>query len=232
MDRVIEDKELGRLVVRDNVRAKRLVFRTKADAIYISIPLGVTMREVKEAIEKLRPRLLDSRQKLVRPLIDLNYRIETEYFKLSLVSGKRERFLAHSELGEMRIICPPTADFTDSNLQDWFRKVIEEALRRNAKIILPPRLYMLSMQHNLPYKSVKINSSSGRWGSCSTRGNINLSYYLVLLPKHLIDYVLLHELAHTREMNHGKRFWALLDRMTDGRAQALRTELRKYKTEI
>lgn len=92
MDRVIEDKELGRLVVRDNVRAKRLVFRTKADAIYISIPLGVTMREVKEAIEKLRPRLLDSRQKLVRPLIDLNYRIETEYFKLSLVSGKRERF--------------------------------------------------------------------------------------------------------------------------------------------
>ena len=190
------------------------------------------MREVKEAIEKLRPRLLDSRQKLVRPLIDLNYRIETEYFKLSLVSGKRERFLAHSELGEMRIICPPTADFTDSNLQDWLRKVIEEALRRNAKLILPPRLYMLSMQHNLPYKSVKINSSSGRWGSCSTRGNINLSYYLVLLPKHLIDYVLLHELAHTREMNHGKRFWALLDRMTDGRAQALRTELRKYKTEI
>ena len=129
MYRVIEDKELGRLVVRDNVRAKRLVFRTKADAIYISIPLGVTMREVKEAIEKLRPRLLDSRQKLVRPLIDLNYRIETEYFKLSLVSGKRERFLAHSELGEMRIICPPTADFTDSNLQDWLRKVIEEAYR-------------------------------------------------------------------------------------------------------
>lgn len=166
MDRVIEDKELGRLVVRDNVRAKRLVFRTKADAIYISIPLGVTMREVKEAIEKLRPRLLDSRQKLVRPLIDLNYRIETEYFKLSLVSGKRERFLAHSELGEMRIICPPTADFTDSNLQDWLRKVIEEALRRNAKIILPPRLYMLSEKHRLPYESVQINSSRGRWGSC------------------------------------------------------------------
>lgn len=89
MDKIIEDKELGRLIVRDNVRAKRLVFRTKADAIYVSIPPGVTMKEVKEAIEKLRSRLLDSRQKLIRPLIDLNYRIETEYFKLSLVSGKR-----------------------------------------------------------------------------------------------------------------------------------------------
>ena len=125
MDKIIEDKELGRLIVRDNVRAKRLVFRTKADAIYVSIPPGVTMKEVKEAIEKLRSRLLDSRQKLIRPLIDLNYRIDTEYFKLSLVSGKREKFLAHSELGEMRIICPPTADFTDSNLQDWLRKVTE-----------------------------------------------------------------------------------------------------------
>ena len=82
MDRVIEDKELGRLVVRDNVRAKRLVFRTKADAIYISIPLGVTMREVKEAIEKLRPRLLDSRQKLVRPLIDCMTTLQTLFYLL------------------------------------------------------------------------------------------------------------------------------------------------------
>lgn len=162
----------------------------------------------------------------------MDYRIDTEFFKLTLVSGQRERFLSRSELGEMQIICPPDADFSDEKLQAWLRKVIEEALRRNAKIILPPRLYMLSMQHNLPYKSVKINSSSGRWGSCSAQGNINLSYYLVLLPKHLIDYVLLHELAHTREMNHGERFWDLLDRMTDGKAQALRAELRKYQTKI
>lgn len=151
---------------------------------------------------------------------------------MSLVGGERDRFLSRSELGEMQIICPPDADFSNKELQAWLRKVIEEALRRNAKIILPPRLYALSLQHNLSYKSVKINSSSGRWGSCSARGDINLSYFLVLLPKHLIDYVLLHELAHTREMNHGERFWALLDGMTDGKAQLLRSELRKYKTDF
>ena len=81
----------------------------------------------------------------VRKLIDLDYRIDTEFFKLTLVGGQRERFLSRSELGEMQIICPPDADFSDENLQAWLRKVIEEALRRNAKIILPPRLYMLSM---------------------------------------------------------------------------------------
>lgn len=164
VNRIIEDKELGPLFVRVNARARRLTFRTKEDGIYVTVPPRTSLAEVESAIEQLRPRLKAARQKLVRKLIDLDYRIDTEFFKLTLVSGQRERFLSRSELGEMQIICPPDADFSDEKLQAWLRKVIEEALRRNAKIILPPRLYMLSMQHNLPYKSVKINSSSGRLG--------------------------------------------------------------------
>ncbi|WP_294619255.1 SprT family zinc-dependent metalloprotease [uncultured Bacteroides sp.] len=231
-ERVLEDEELGHIRVRVNARARRLTFRIREDAIQVTVPPGTPLAEVGNAVEQLRPRLRVAKQKQSRPLIDLNYRIDTEYFKLTLVSGTRDRFLSRSELGEMQIICPPDADFSDKDLQAWLRKVIEEALRRNAKIILPPRLYALSLQHNLSYKSVKINSSSGRWGSCSARGDINLSYFLVLLPRHLIDYVLLHELAHTREMNHGERFWTLLDGMTDNKAQALRAELRKYKTDF
>lgn len=232
MEELWEDEELGRFIIRVNTRARHMTFRKCEDAIYVTVPPRTKLSEVKEAIEQSRPDLRVLRQKTARPLIDLNYRIDTEFFKLTLVSGERGRFLSRSELGEMKIICPPDADFADEQLQAWLRKVIEEALRRNAKIILPPRLYMLSQQHNLAYKSVKINSSRGRWGSCSARGSINLSYYLVLLPKHLIDYVLLHELSHTREMNHSKRFWALLDELTDGQAYSLREELKKYRTEF
>lgn len=228
----MEDKELGRILIRINNRARRLTFRTKEDEIRVTVPPGTTLKEVRNAIDELRPRLRSSRQAQARPLIDLNYRIDAEYFKLSLVTGERERFLSRSELGEMQIVCPPDADFSDKNLQAWLRKVIEEALKRNAKIILPPRLYQLSLRHNLPYKSVKINSSNGRWGSCSTRRSINLSCYLILLPGHLIDYVLLHELAHTREMNHGEGFWALLDELTEGKAQSLRQELKEFKAVI
>lgn len=231
-EKILEDKELGILMIRVNPRAKRLTFRAKSDAIYVSVPSGTASKEITDAIDSLREKLRGMKEKVVRPLINLDYRIDTEYFKLSLVTGQRDKFLAHSELGEMRIVCPPSADFADEQLQEWLHKVIEEALRRNAKIILPPRLYQLSGEHNLPYKSVKINSSRGRWGSCSARKAINLSYFLVLLPPHLIDYVLLHELCHTREMNHGDRFWALLNSMTDGKALELREELKKYKTEI
>ena len=213
MDKIVEDDELGRLIVRVNSRARSLVFRTKSDAVYVSVPPGTTLKEVKQAIENLRGKLLASRQKLARPLIDLDYKIDAEHFKLSLVSGEKDHF-------------------TDEKLQSWLHKVIEESLRRNAKSILPSRLASLSKQCGLPYSSVKINSSQGRWGSCSARKDINLSYYLVLLPSHLIDYVLLHELCHTREMNHSERFWVLLNQFTEGKALALRGELRKYRTEI
>ena len=215
-----------------NARARRLVFRTKEDGVHVTVPPRTSLAEIEKTIEQLRPRLREARRKQVRRPIDLDFRIDAEFFKLTLVAGQQTRFLSRSELGKMQIVCPPDADFADASLQSWLRKVIEEALRRHAKIILPPRLYMLSTRHGLPYKSVKINSSSGRWGSCSARGNINLSYFLLLLPGHLVDYVLLHELAHTVEMNHGQRFWDLLNKLTDGKAEVLRTELRQFRTEI
>ena len=232
MYQIIKDKYLGDIVVSVSTRARRLTFRGKPGAIYVTVPVGTRSPEVLSAIEKLRPKLAAMKERTSRKSIDLDYRIEADYFKLSLISGKRDKFLAHSELGETQIVCPEGVNFEDDNLQEWLLKVIAEALRRNAKIILPQRLYMLSKMHNLPYKAVKMNNSQGRWGSCSATKSINLSFYLMLLPKHLIDYVLLHELCHTREMNHGDKFWQLLDKLTDNRSQALRAELKNYKTSL
>ncbi|NDW12062.1 M48 family peptidase [Bacteroides sp. 214] len=234
MNNIIEDKELGKLILRINPRARHFVFRTKPDAIYVTIPPGATARELQTSIEKVKDKLLKAKQKTASKYvpINLNYRIDAEYFKLRLMNGTHPKFLAKSELGKLDVICPPGADFSDEGLQTWLRKVIVEALRRNAKIILPPRLYMLSTQHNLPYRAVKINSSRGRWGSCSAKKDINLSCFLMLLPKHLIDYVLLHELAHTREMNHSDKFWKLLNSLTEQQAEALRRELKNFKTDL
>ena len=153
VDRILEDKELGSLFVRVNARARRLTFRTKEDGIYVTVPPGTTLAEVKNAIEQLRSRLKAAKQKQARPLIDLNFKIDTEFFKLSLTSGQRERFLSRSELGEMQIICPPDADFSDANLQAWLRKVIEEALRRNAKIILPRQEFKTSLANMSTFRS-------------------------------------------------------------------------------
>ena len=68
-----------------------------------------------------------------------------------------------------------------------------------------------------------------RWGSCTARNSINLNSWLILLPDHLSDYVILHELAHTLHKDHGRRFWTELDRVTDYRAKPLQKELRDHR---
>lgn len=226
----VADAELGDIAVRVNPRARRLIFRAVEGGFVVTVPLGATWGDVAKGLETLRPRLREAQARRSEKLIDLNYRIETEHFKLMLVEEDTQRFQARSELGAMQILCPRGTDFSVPELQVWLKKVIGEALRKNAKLVLPPRLNALSKRHGLPFHEVKINSSSSRWGSCSTRKDINLSYYLLLLPQHLIDYVLLHELTHTRVMNHGTDFWALLNRLTDGKAEFLRRELRNYRT--
>jgi predicted metal-dependent hydrolase len=104
----------------------------------------------------------------------------------------------------------------------------ENELRARAKHYLPVEMQRLAQLHGFLYKQVKIRKSRTRWGSCSSKGTINLSFYLMLLPVHLIEYVLLHELCHTVEMNHSAAFWLLLDKHTEGRAKVLRKELRRY----
>jgi predicted metal-dependent hydrolase len=105
----------------------------------------------------------------------------------------------------------------------------ESDLRLRAKAVLPVKVEELAKNYGFKYQTVRINKGKTRWGSCSSRGSINLSLYLMQLPPHLIEYVILHELCHTIEMNHSLRFWALLDRYTGGKAKDLRKELRLYR---
>jgi len=82
-----------------------------------------------------------------------------------------------------------------------------------AKSKLTSRLNHLVKKNGFSYNRVFIRNQSTRWGSCSSKNNINLNAKLVGLPDELIDYVILHELVHTRIKNHSKEFWAELDRL-------------------
>ncbi len=118
----------------------------------------------------------------------------------------------------------------NDDVQAWITKTLEAFARKRVKQRLVPRFLDMAKERGLNVSKVKVSSARGRWGSCSSKGNINLSLYLVLLPHHLQDYVLQHELTHLIEMNHGPRFWARLDEVCDGRAKALRKEMRGYNT--
>jgi predicted metal-dependent hydrolase len=135
-------------------------------------------------------------------------------------------------MDESGIICyyQSVEVLADNNIQTWITKTLEAFARKRVKERLIPRLLKMAAERSLNLNNVKVSSAKGRWGSCSSKGNINLSLYLVLLPRHLQDYVLQHELTHLVEMNHSPRFWARLDEVCEGKAKALRKEMRGYNT--
>jgi predicted metal-dependent hydrolase len=90
------------------------------------------------------------------------------------------------------------------------RAVLRRWLLRHAHQALLPRLDQLSAETGLPYAGLRIRLQRSRWGSCSSRKNISLNAKLLFLPPELARYVMLHELCHTRELNHSQRFWTLM----------------------
>jgi predicted metal-dependent hydrolase len=88
-----------------------------------------------------------------------------------------------------------------------------ESLRRQAKAQLPGRLAQLAARYGFTYNRVSIKHNASNWGSCSTKGNINLNLNIVRLPKVLQDYVLIHELCHLRHPDHGNGFHLLLEHL-------------------
>lgn len=86
-----------------------------------------------------------------------------------------------------------------------------EALRRQAKAELPGRLAELAACYGFSYNRVTVKHNASNWGSCSSKGNINLNLNIVRLPRILQDYILLHELCHLRHQDHGQAFHLLLE---------------------
>jgi predicted metal-dependent hydrolase len=102
------------------------------------------------------------------------------------------------------------------------RPAVERHLRGLAAKELPPRVFELARLDGLSVQRVTVRNQRSRWGSCSRRGTISLNWRLIQTPPFVRDYILLHELAHLREMNHSRRFWAEVARLCPDFAQAER----------
>ena len=100
--------------------------------------------------------------------------------------------------------------------------------KRKAKRHLIERLDYLAEKYGFIYRRVFIKNQKTRWGSCSSKDNISLNMNLVRLPQELQDYVILHELVHTKHKNHSKKFWTAMDKLV-GDSKLLRKQMRKYR---
>lgn len=120
---------------------------------------------------------------------------------------------------------------THQDVQQAAQRGAHKALKLEADQLLPQRLSLLAEKHGFKYRSITTKRLLSRWGSCSQDKDITLNIYLMQLPWHLIDYVIIHELVHTEHLNHSGNFWDRFEQALPN-AKALRKELKKYPTSV
>lgn len=213
-------------------RASRITVKILSDGLRISLPYRSSEIEATRFILKNQNTILSKqariRAKRVNTRITTEKEINTHTFCIKSKYAKRSDVFFSLKDGFLWIEVPEEADINSPQVQEACWNGINYFLKKEAKRILPDQVKVLANQYGFKYSGVKIQSSKTRWGSCSKKQNINLSFYLMLLPAHLADYVILHELCHTREMNHGERFWKLMDEVTGGKTKKLRAEMKQY----
>ena len=196
------------VAVRHSRRARRIAVRVAAGGrVELVVPRGVSERRAwafyESRAEWVRAHVAQRRsaappeqefppRRLHLPLLD-------ETWRLFRAGGEgRPHLVENGGLLELR----------GTGEAEAFRRCLLAWLRRRAFAALAPRLAAEAERHGFRYSRLRVANQRSRWGSCSTRGLISLNVALLFQPESVVRYLLCHELAHTRHMNHSPHFWA------------------------
>ena len=229
MEKKLCDNELGAITLKESPRSKRYSLKISNGQIVATMPLYGDENKMIAFINENRQKLLSLLEKHPKEqLFNESTPIQTATFRMQITRAERKDFKVMLSEGILSVFCPADTNFEEEKVQQLLKNILKNVCRHEAKRVLPARLIQLARQYKFTCTGVKINSSRTHWGSCTGQKSINLSLSLMQLPWHLIDYVLLHELCHTVEMNHSERFWNLMDQVTNNKALQLRKELKGY----
>lgn len=228
---VVGSRTVPLLVVR-NPRARRYLLRVRPDgSARVTIPRGGSQNEARAFVERNRGWLQEQLDRQhAQPRLPMSWRIGSEI----LLRGEMVRIEA-AEPGAIRVgaeqvkvghlatteapaakagTSPPGIEsLAPPEAAPDLRPAIERHLRALASAEFPARVAELAAQHQFTVQRVSVRNQKSRWGSCSRRGTISLNWRLIQTPAFVLDYLIFHELAHLRHMNHSHRFWDEVERL-------------------
>jgi hypothetical protein len=154
-------------------------------------------------------------------LIGKNHRIVFKTTSNNSISSK-------ITLLEIIVYIPENINYASREVQSEILNSCYKAFKQEAQILLTQRVDQLASKYNFQYQSLKFRKLKSRWGSCDSHQNITLSLKLMELPWNLIDYVIVHELIHTKIMNHQNQFWHEFSNIVPN-PKKLKNELKQYR---
>lgn len=223
---------IGKIVFKKSPKAKQINITVKPfEHVVVSVPRKITLKQAQTSVtdnlswirkEKLK---MSEVEKLYTVFVEgTRFKTRTKEFVIRITKGRKVEV---NESGDQIFICIPSSRKIDSfQTQQYIRDQIEKELRKEAVAYLPGQVNRATKQAGIRINKVSIRKSKTRWGSLSKDDTLNLSYFLMLLPDHLIEYAILHELAHVKVKDHSKEYWMHLESLVKD-AKKLDKEIRK-----
>jgi predicted metal-dependent hydrolase len=202
-----------------NRRARRYILRVRPDgSARVTLPPGGSVFEAMDFAQENAGWVEKELLRLAaRPSRPRAWPLGTEI----LFRGEMVRLDAGAD-GQSGRVCFGQESVRVPDATGDLRPAVEGRLRALAAQELPTRVLELAASHVFPVRRVTVRNQRSRWGSCSRRGTVSLNWRLVQAPGFVRDYLILHELAHLREMNHSERFWGEVARLCPEFAEARR----------
>ncbi len=227
-NKVVQIQQIGTVTFSQNKRSRHIKISVKPDkTVLVSYPFFVSGKEVAAFVEKnaewikQQQNKFEKRKKHIEAGTSIRTKLHTIYFYESESNKVTEK---NDEINVYM------SDFNSDKAQNYFESILTQVYRYEAKKLLPQRLHQLAGEHGFSYSKVNIRDNRRNWGSCSSQNNISLNLQMMKLPDELIDYILLHELVHTKIKNHGPEFWEMLNSITNGKAKLLASMVKKHST--
>ncbi|MEI6275056.1 MAG: YgjP-like metallopeptidase domain-containing protein [Prolixibacteraceae bacterium] len=217
-EKIIQVSGIGEVTLIRKARSKNLRIAIKSSGeVLVSIPWLLSFARGESFLEEKKNWVIHTRLKLEKrgltnTLLQPGEFLSTRKYKYHLQPEKTEKVHVYFRNGEDTVVIgyPETASLQDPEIRAKIAMATEGVLRYEAKRYLPVRTRELAHQLGYTINTVTVKNNKTNWGSCSNLKNINLNLHLMRLPDRLIDYILVHELVHTKIPNHGPAFKAQL----------------------
>lgn len=197
-------------------RSKRISLRVTPEKVRVSAPVKASKPEIETFIERNQEWILKNWLKLQETVVKPKLRVYESGVRLPYrgedlelqILGKSTQQVKARYISENRqlIIEYPQA-LADDQKQALIREILEKWYKMRARTVFLQKLDFWSQQMGVTYNQFRLKEQKTRWGSCSSLGNINLNWRVIMAPEGVMDYLVIHELAHLRYLNHSQAFW-------------------------
>ncbi|MBR5127551.1 MAG: M48 family metallopeptidase [Roseburia sp.] len=201
-------------IIKSNRKSLSIAIQPEG-SLFVKAPVALSDDEILKWIKSKTAWIIRQREKLLnQQRVNPPKRYVTgEKFSYLGCEYELEIRISEGRAGLVRILENKLVVFSKTDSEETVQKILNSWYVEQAKIWIPKRVRFFAGLMRESYKNITIKNQKKRWGSCSSDRNLNFNWRLIMMPEDVIDYVVVHELCHLKQMNHSKAFWNEVEKM-------------------